>query len=143
LRQFDGAAFGILVFMKLRIHADSIRLRLKQSEVKALMEGREVVETCPTLPVAMTYALRPDPGVSTLISHADGTRLTLHVPAGWLAGWDTDERVGFESTDGGIHLLIEKDWKCTNPSTPKDNEDCFENPVTCCAIRVTAPSYGK
>lgn len=117
--------------MKLRIHADSIRLRLKQSEVKTLVAGGEVVETCPTAPVPLTYALRPDPAVETLVSRSDGTRLTLHVPAAWLANWDTDERVGFSSTDGAIQLLIEKDWKCTSPVTPAENEDCFENPNAC------------
>ena len=117
--------------MKLRIHADSIRLRLKQSEVKALVEGREVVETCPTAPVALTYALRPDATVEALTARSDGARLTLHIPAGWLANWDTDARVGFESADGAILLQIEKDWKCTNPASAKDNEDCYENPVAC------------
>ena len=117
--------------MKLRIHADSIRLRLKQSEVKLLVEGGEVVEICPTLPVPLTYVLRPDAAAETLVSHSDGTRLTVNVPASWLRNWDTDSRVGFESADGAIQLLIEKDWKCTNPTSPKDNEDCFENPVEC------------
>ena len=117
--------------MKLRIHADSIRLRLKQSEVKALVEGREVVETCPTVPVALRYSLCANPAVTSLVAHSDGMQLKVHVPAGWLAGWDTDERVGFESTGGGIHLLIEKDFKCSLPASPNDNEDCYENPVAC------------
>ena len=117
--------------MKLRIQAGSIRLRLKQSDVKALVEGGEVVETCPTAPVALRYSLCADPAVTTLVAHSDGLRLQVHVPAGWLAGWDTDERVGFESTGGGIHLLIEKDFKCSLPASPNDNEDCYENPVAC------------
>lgn len=119
------------LIMKLRIHADSIRLRLKQSEVKTLAEGGEVVETCPTLPVAMQYALQPDAAASALGVTADGARLTVHIPAAWLGGWDTDDRIGFEDTKGPIHLLIEKDFKCANPSTPKDNDDCYENPVAC------------
>ncbi len=117
--------------MKLRIHADSIRLRLKQAEVKQLVEGGEVVETCPTLPTPISYALRPDSTVESLFVHSDGTRLTIHVPAAWLPGWDTDARVGFESAEGPIHLLIEKDWKCANPSFPKDNEDTFDGPTPC------------
>lgn len=117
--------------MKLRIHADSIRLRLKQSEVKTLAEGGEVVETCPTLPVAMQYALRPDAAAPGLRASADGARLTVLIPSPWLAGWDSDDRVGFEDTTGPIHLLIEKDFKCANPSSPKDNDDCYENPVAC------------
>jgi len=117
--------------MKLRIHADSIRLRLKQSEVKTLVGGGEVVETCPTTPVGLRYSLRADAAVASLAAQSDGTQLKVLVPAGWLAGWDTDERVGFESTEGGIHLLIEKDFKCSLPASAKDNEDCYENPVVC------------
>lgn len=117
--------------MKLRIHADSIRLRLKQSEVKALVEGREVVESCPTLPFALTYGLRPVSGIDALSAECDGARLTLNVPSQWLAGWDTDARVGFEGQSGPLQLLIEKDWKCANPASPKDNEDCYDNPVEC------------
>ena len=117
--------------MKLRIHADSIRLRLKQSEVKALVEGGEVVETCPTSPVGLRYSLCADPAVTSLVAQCDGGWLNVQVPAGWLAGWDTDERVGFASTEGGIHLLIEKDFKCSLPASSRDNEDCYENPVAC------------
>ncbi|MFN0102456.1 MAG: DUF7009 family protein [Bryobacteraceae bacterium] len=117
--------------MKLRIHSGSIRLRLKQSEVKALIDGSEIVEICPTLPVPLTYALRSDPEIDRLVAHSDANRLTVKIPAAWLVDWETDSRVGFESTEGAIHLLIEKDWKCTNPSTPQDNEDCFDNPVAC------------
>jgi len=117
--------------MKLRIHADSIRLRLKQGEVKALTEGREVAEICPTKPVALTYVLRPDAEAGAIRAESDGARLTVVLPAAWLAGWDTDGRVGFEGDADGIHLLIEKDWKCTNPGEPKDNDDCYENPTVC------------
>jgi hypothetical protein len=117
--------------MKLRINADSIRLRLKQSEVATLAAGGEVVESCPTVPVPLTYTLRPDAVVKTLTATADGARLTVGIPSAWLTGWDTDQRVGFEETDGPIHLLIEKDFKCANPSLPTDNEDCYDNPVAC------------
>ncbi|MBL8238793.1 MAG: hypothetical protein JNM66_15320 [Bryobacterales bacterium] len=117
--------------MKLRIHADSIRLRLKQAEVKALTEGGEVVERCATVPVALEYALRPDAHGAALTAESDGARLTVRIPAAWLVGWDGDERVGFEGDAGGVHLLIEKDFKCAMPATPKDNEDCYENPVAC------------
>lgn len=117
--------------MKLRIHADSIRLRLKQSEVKSVVEGGEVVVSCPTLPVAITCTLRSVSGIDAMSAECDGARLTLHVPAQWLTGWDTDSRVGFDGQAGPIRLLIEKDWKCANPADPRDNEDCYENPVEC------------
>lgn len=113
------------------MHAGGIRLRLKQSEVKALVEGREVVETCPTLPTPIVYTLRPDAGAAAITADCANGALTLHVPAAWLAGWDMDTRVGFESQAGALQLLIEKDWKCSSPAQPADNEDCYENPVTC------------
>lgn len=117
--------------MKLRIHGGSIRLRLKQSEVKALVEGREVSEVCPTLPSPLIYSLRPDSSATALSVSAQGGHMAIAVPASWLPSWDTDQRVGFDGTDRGIELLIEKDFKCALPATPKDNEDCYENPVAC------------
>lgn len=132
------AAVGTSVFveghtfiMKLRIHADSIRLRLKQSEVAALCAGREVVERCPTQPVAVEYALRPDSQVDGLEVENDGKRLTVLIPMDWLGGWDSDERVGFENSGKPIQLLVEKDFKCANPSFPGDNEDTFDGPTPC------------
>lgn len=117
--------------MKLRIQSGSIRLRLKQAEVRSLAEGGEVTETCPTLPVPLTYALRPSAGTTLSASNGGGS-LTVHIPSAWLQGWETDARVGFESNEGGLQILVEKDWKCTNPADPKDNEDCFENPDPQC-----------
>ena len=117
--------------MKLRIHAGSVRLRLTQSEVKALAEGREVTEVCPTLPVALRYTLRPDAVAAEMTCACDGSGVTVLVPAGWVAGWDADERVGFRAESGRVALLIEKDYKCAHPASEKDNEDCYENTVAC------------
>ena len=117
--------------MKLRIQAGSIRLRLKQAEVRSLAEGREVSEDCPTLPTPLTYVLRPSAAADLSASNDDG-RLTVRIPSEWLKGWETDSRVGFESNEGGLQILVEKDWKCTSPADPKDNEDCFENPDPQC-----------
>jgi hypothetical protein len=115
--------------MKLRIQSDSIRLRLKQAEVRALAGGGEIRETCSTL---LSYALRPSAGTD-LSATSEAGLLTVHIPSAWLQGWETDSRVGFESNEGGLHLLVEKDWKCTNPADPRDNEDCFENPDPQCS----------
>jgi hypothetical protein len=114
--------------MKLRIHAGSIRFRLLRHEVQALVEGSPVSETCPTQPVPLTYVLRPDPAIDELVSHSDGTRLTLSIPQSWLANWHEDSRVGFESKGSGIHLIIEKDFKCLHPSQPEDNAGCYDHP---------------
>lgn len=116
--------------MKLRIQSGSIRLRLKQAEVKTLVQGGEVREECPTAPMALVYALRPSEAAAMTATFTEGL-LTVHLPAVWLTHWDTDDRVGFDETDGGLRLLVEKDWKCVNPAAPSDNEDCFENPVGC------------
>lgn len=114
------------------MQAGSIRLRLKQAEVRILAEGNSVVETVETAPVPLTYVLRPDPEIDSLTARFGGATLTISVPARWLTGWDTDGRVGFDGTDGNLGLLIEKDWKCINPAQPEDNEDCFENPSQAC-----------
>ena len=49
------------------------------------------------------------------------------------AAWDsTRQATTLLSNEGGLQILVEKDWKCTNPTDPKDNEDCFENPDPQC-----------
>jgi hypothetical protein len=114
--------------MKLRIHGGSVRLRLKQSEVKAVSEGREVSEECPGV---LRYGLRPEAGLAGFRCEREEGGLTVLVPAEWVAGWDVDERVGFGGEAGAVAVLIEKDYKCAHPATEGDNEDCYENPVAC------------
>ncbi|MBM3787485.1 MAG: hypothetical protein FJW30_24270 [Acidobacteria bacterium] len=114
--------------MKLRVTSDSVRLRLKQSEVRTLVQGREVAESCAGL---LSYSLVPFDGAQLRATGSNG-HITIQVPAGWLPDWDTDTRVGFETSENGFRILIEKDWKCTAPSNPKDNDDCYENPTPVC-----------
>lgn len=117
--------------MKLRIHASSIRLRLKQSEVAALVAGSPVSENCGVDGGGFSYALLPDPMAQELNARIQDSRLTIHVPGSWLPGWDTDDRVGFTATDGAVEVRIEKDFKCAHPDDLGDNEDCYENPNLC------------
>ena len=57
------------------------------------------------------------------------------VPEGLVAGWDSDDRVGFDAKiplDGGASLfvLIEKDFQCLD-NTTEDQSQNYPNPKSC------------
>jgi len=55
--------------------------------------------------------------------------IQLNVPKSYTKNWDTDSRVGFESTsENGLYLLIEKDFQCLKPRAHEDETDLFPNP---------------
>lgn len=114
--------------MKLRLHEDSIRLRLTQSEVAALVQGGEVQHTCPTAPAPLVTILQSNSQASAITAAHDGSRLLIQVPSPLLAGWDADSRVGFAQSHGPLQILIEKDFRCAHPSDPAENKDCYPNP---------------
>jgi hypothetical protein len=121
--------------MKLRLQANSIRLRLKQGEVARLVESGRLEEkivfaTGPEQ--AFTYILetvegRPAP-------HAELSNDTVHVriSAETARQWATGNEVGIEehqplSPDHSLHLLIEKDFACLDRNDA-DNTDTYPHP---------------
>lgn len=119
--------------MKIRIHNDSIRLRLDRSEVDAIGDGREVncrtrfasgVEFQYQLSVADCDAVRAD--------FSDGC-IEVRLPRSKAVHWATDEtevsiRGENDIGDGAIALLIEKDFECLDPRDGEDQSNRFVNP---------------
>lgn len=119
--------------MKLRIHNDSIRLRLTVSEVKRIGAGRSVLAST-RFPGgrAFTYALVTTRERSVSAS-LDGHILTVRLPADEASAWaadpdcitlrgEPDERCGMPA------LLVEKDFECLAPRAGDDATDLFVNP---------------
>lgn len=119
--------------MKLRIHNDSIRLRLTVSEVARIGAGRSVLATT-RLPGggAFTYALvtTREPSLSASL---DGHTLTVRLPAAQASAWaadpqrvtlrgEADERWGMPT------LLVEKDFACLALRAEDHGADLFVNP---------------
>lgn len=122
--------------MKMRLQANSIRLRLKRGEVARLaetgrLEEKIIFATGPEQ--AFTYILetvegRPAP-------HAELSNNTVHVrlSAETVRHWAATDQVGIEehqplSPDHCLHLLIEKDFACLDRND-EENVDTFPHPL--------------
>jgi hypothetical protein len=126
--------------MKLRMRGDSIRLRLTQGEVAALVEEGRVEELVTFGPgVSLSYAIVCASGASKIDAILEqGTRVVVRAPESLVQAWAKDPKeVGFETTqDVGngktLRILVEKDFACLVERPHEDNADAFPNPNTSC-----------
>ncbi len=122
--------------MKLRIQDNSIRLRLTQTEVNHIAQGRKVQSVVsfgrhmPTF----TYSLIPEgEGGSISVTYHDH-ELRVSVPRNDSQQWSTTDQVGMEETiaqeEGqSLFILIEKDFQCLHKRPMEDESDHFPNPA--------------
>lgn len=121
--------------MKIRIKSASLRLRLSQPEVAALVRDGEISETTPFPDGTLRYMLRRGAGLSAIdASFRDGIILVT-IPETHIAGWESDDRIGFRAEiplSGGFSLavLIEKDFQCLD-DTDEDQSLNYPNPKAC------------
>jgi hypothetical protein len=121
--------------MKLRIRGDSMRLRLKRSEVDLLATGASIVEETHFPGAVLTYRLDVSDN-SSISANFDNGSLVVSLPRLKVLDWaSTDEVSLFTeqqlSGSGSLSLLIEKDFKCLEPGHHRecaDDEDTFPHP---------------
>jgi len=126
------------VAMKLRILADSLRLRLSQSDVRTFSDTGRVEEVIHFGASAqMTYALVHADTVTSLEATFTDAEITVRMPSAMARGWaDTEEITikGEQPVGEGtqLALLIEKDFKCAIPRPGEEDYDGFEHPTGGC-----------
>ena len=113
--------------MKLRIRGDSLRLRLKRSEVDRLAAGTSIVEETHFPGAVLTYRLDVSENSGISATFDNGT-LLISLPKSKVLDWaSTDEVSLFEEQNlpgsDSLSLLIEKDFKCLEPGHHRDCED--------------------
>ena len=118
--------------MKIRIEDNSIRLRLRRSEVRRLRDEGRITAYTPMPEGRFEYALELSESCQALHASKTAEGILIALPAADGRGWDTSPRVGFEHnlslSDGGtLHLLVEKDFVCLDRS-PESQEDQYPNP---------------
>lgn len=120
--------------MKIRIHDDSIRLRLDRDEVNQI--GRGTTIACTThFPdgAGFGYHLGTGPVDSTRATFSDGC-IALTLPNGEARRWAEDETavsidVQQPLADGAsLRLLVEKDFECLEPRAGESQSNRFRNP---------------
>jgi hypothetical protein len=102
--------------MKLRIHGDSLRLRLSPSEIDTLMGAGRIEETIHFgLDQKLVYALVLTDEENRISASLIENAITVVMPRQWAVEWAETEKVGFETTqsvgkDGTLRILVEKDF---------------------------------
>jgi hypothetical protein len=120
--------------MKLRIHGDSLRLRLSQSDVAQFSKTGFVEDSIQFAPgVSFAYALE---SLSSLAApqalYANGW-LRIQVPGADATDWIRSDRIGIsgdQKLESGKHLsiLVEKDFQCLHGDEARD-PDAYPNPL--------------
>ena len=119
--------------MKLRIQANSVRVRLTQGEVRTLAQGQGVEQTTRFSPAsAVVTRIETAAQTPSVAARFDGRRLTLSISLELVRRWADTEEVGIEGEqsigeDQWLHILIEKDFECLH-SGKDQNIDVFPNP---------------
>jgi hypothetical protein len=124
--------------MKVRISGNSIRFRLRQSEVKRFQQTGEIKEVTAFGGAAadrLTFVLKEGVAAEFQVKYEANT-VTVEAPQSVCTEWTQTELVGFEELiDTGkgetIKILVEKDFKCLDGSDT-ENEDAFPNPNLHC-----------
>jgi hypothetical protein len=121
--------------MKLRIHQNSIRFRLTQSEVAALLPGRWLQQSLTfTIRQQLTYRLEVAEHGVNLIAHFEDSLIRVIVPPALAARLSQTDQVSISAKqkidqNNTLEILIEKDFQCLHPTAPHDADaDAYPNP---------------
>lgn len=112
--------------MKLRIRGDSVRVRLKRSEVEQLAAGDSIIAITHFPDAEFSYRLDVVGGSTITASFSSGT-LALGLPVdivkNWAGGDDVSIHAELPLADGCLSVLVEKDFACLTPGDHRDYED--------------------
>jgi len=121
--------------VKLRIKGSSLRLRLTQSEIRALAQGHAVEEKVPfAAQSVLIYRLRCDSEIPEITANYTGNLIEIRVPERAARQWCDSEQVGLEYSQpvpgGPLRITLEKDFACLAPRAGEDESDNFPHPQT-------------
>jgi hypothetical protein len=122
--------------MKLRLQFNTIRLRLKRSEVAQFAEAGRVEETIilgEGEGETLHYALEATDAIHSPRAELNGGSILVRVPLAMAEQWAANDEIAIEGDQaaGGetrLHILIEKDFACID-GTDEQNVDTFPNPL--------------
>jgi len=112
--------------MKMRCVQNSIRLRLRKSEIDQLGQGKTIVEEVgfPGATPALSFALNMAGEVSAIQATFTNHQILVTIPQVQATSWINSNQVGIETFltlkhPQQLHILIEKDFPCKD----RDEED--------------------
>lgn len=117
--------------MKIRIEDDSVRLRLRKSEVQKLADAGSLCASTAFPEQRFEYCLQAAPDLSDLEASFSEGKITVRLPEAWLRDWPDSSEVGFETSfafgASSLHILVEKDFVCLDRD-PETQQDQFPHP---------------
>ena len=119
--------------MKLRLHGNSVRLRLNQAEVSQFSKTGYVEDSIDFgAGASLSYVLESSSNAEAPQALFRNGQLRIQMPAGVGHDWVTSDRVGVDGEQalpGGkqLSILIEKDFKCVHRDELEP--DAYPNPL--------------
>jgi len=122
--------------MKLRIHGNSIRFRITQGEMAALVDGARLedsVQFGPTQTEILSYALEISPQCSEVRASYSKGVIQVTLPLNLAQPWASTNQVGIEHVQSiakgvALKIVLEKDFQCFHPRPGENEGDNFPNP---------------
>ena len=114
--------------MKLRLEGNSIRLRVRKSDLIKLHTESSIKETL-LFPnsLSFNYQLITDKNAETIDAQLSTDALTVSIPLSMAMNWLNSDAVGVEHTlNSGLFILIEKDFPCTDRPWEDTSDTFFE-----------------
>jgi hypothetical protein len=121
--------------MKLRIHGDSLRLRLNRSEVEQFRNSGVCAESLRfDSNSQLTYMLETSSQLTVMAVQYLQDSIRVRLPLDMAEEWAGSDRISLSLSpagDSGPSLLIEKDFQCLHREerSPNDDADAFPNPA--------------
>ena len=122
--------------MKLRLQFNSIRLRLKRSEVDRFIRTGQIEERIMSATSdreSFYYLLEANDSVSAPKGWIAPNGIVVQVPIAAALKWALTNQIGIECEQAvdnktSLRILIEKDFACID-GTEEQNADTFANPL--------------
>jgi len=119
--------------MKLRIKGPTLRLRLTQGEIRALLDEGEVEERVPFAGgVNLVYRLKRDAAVGEIAASFHDGVVEILIPERNAREWCLTPLVTLAHEqsvpDGSLRITLEKDFACLAPREGEDESDNFPHP---------------
>ncbi len=127
--------------MKLRCTTNSIRMRIRKSELQLLAKGQRITEQIGFgQGVVFTFSLDITTSKKQVVAYFLNNNLIVKLPKAIAKEWINSNQVGIEvkhpiEKDQNLHILIEKDFPCLDREE-EDKSDTFwelapETPDAC------------
>ncbi len=120
--------------MKIRIQGNTLRLRLKKSELAILADESKVSDIISFADSILVYSLEISSTEKINASFSNNT-VKVFIPKEIALNWIKTDLVSLSNTENTPSILIEKDFKCTSEScseTEAEKKDSFLNPNEKC-----------